>query len=668
MSQRLSPAGGAEVDRLVTEAEYCLCASRGRHARISTRATQESMLRAFALVSLTFLAASSDRRVVHTVERVIPNDNRQAAGTLEGDLLTLRLEARVGNWRPDGDDAPGADVPAFAEVGKAPQIPGPLVRVAAGTRVSATIRNSLPNDTLLVHGLYSRVDGAKAAPPIELRPGEERTVEFTLGAPGTYYYWGTTMRRPLRYRTHEDSQLTGAILVYPPGAVTDDRVFILGIWSDTVGGAAPHGRARVLATINGRSWPNTERLAYTVGDTVRWRVINASGDLHPMHLHGFYFHLDAKGDEVADTTYADADREQAVTELLTFGATMRITWVPDRDGNWAFHCHIPEHIEPRGALGMLPLRTMTHVGNHAAQAMGGLVLGMYVAPRPGMPSTANRAAPGRHRFRLVVDERPGARGAVEGLHFTLGDGTKKPVWNAGRLGPAIVARVGEPVSVTVVNHSSHPTSVHWHGVELESYFDGIAGLSGTPARLAPVIAPKDSFEARFTPPRPGTFIYHSHVDEGRQQPAGLIGAIIVLAPGERYDPKTDLVVVLSSPADSLAETRAVLINGQLDPAPLTLEVGVRHRLRLINITTARPGMRVELRRDSSVVAWRPLARDGAELPERRKVERSSRQPITIGQTMDFEITPRELGDLRLATTANQGFSLGALTLRVVRSK
>src|SRR6185295_14105462 len=201
--------------------------------------------------------------------------------------------------------------------------------------------------------------------------------------------------------------------------------------------------------------------------------------------------------------------------------------------------------------------------------------------------------------------------------------------------------------------------------ELESYFDGIPGLSGTSTHLAPVIAPRDSFEARFTPPRAGTFIYHSHVDEGRQQPAGLIGPIVVLALGEHYDPTTDLVAVVSSPADSLDETRAVLINGRLDPVPFTLSVGKSYRLRTINITTARPGLRLELRRDTSVASWRPLARDGAELPAQLRTLRPGLQAITIGQTMDFEITPREPGDLRLVTMANQGIPLGTLKLRVV---
>ena len=97
-------------------------------------------------------------------------------------MLTVRLEARVGEWHPDGDDAPGANVPAFGEPGKPPQIPGPLIRVVAGTRVTATVRNALPNDTLLVHGLYTRDADGRADAPIEFAPGQERTVEFLLAA------------------------------------------------------------------------------------------------------------------------------------------------------------------------------------------------------------------------------------------------------------------------------------------------------------------------------------------------------------------------------------------------------------------------------------------------------------------------------------------------------
>ena len=42
--------------------------------------------------------------------------------------------------------------------------------------------------------------------------------------------------------------------------------------------------------------------------------------------------------------------------------------------------------------------------------------------------------------------------------------------------------------------------------------------------VAERLAPSDSFEAHLTPPRSGTFIYHSHVDEPRHHRAGLAGA------------------------------------------------------------------------------------------------------------------------------------------------
>ena len=613
------------------------------------------MLRSLALVPLVALTAS----FVPGDDRVIPNDNRRPAGTLRNGVLTVQLEARIASWHPDGDNAPGADIMAFAEVGKATQIPGPLLRVVAGTRITGTLRNALPNDTMLVYGLHARPATPSSAAPLRLAPGESRRLDFQLDAPGTYLYWATTMKRSIKFRVLEDAQLSGAIVVDEPGArPRPDRVFVIGMWADTIGAAMPHGRKRILTVMNGRSWPSTERLSYTVGDTVHWRVINASGDLHPMHLHGFYFRVDSRGDGTGDTTYTEDQRDRLVTELMVQGQTIRMSWIPERDGNWAFHCHIPEHIMARAPLGMLPPEGHAHITNHALQGMSGLVTGVHVRPRRGQASTALRGEPGRRRFRLVVEEKAD-------LRFALGEGATAPSRDSlVRMGPPIVVNAGEPVSVTVVNGSQSPTAVHWHGIELESYFDGIAGFSGTPAKLSPVIAPRDSFEARFTPPRAGTFIYHSHIDEGRQQPMGLIGAIIVLAPGQRYDPATDLLAVVSTPADRATEARAVLINGALNPAPLSLKVGTSYRLRMINITTARPGLIVALRQDSSLASWRILARDGADLDEARRVSRPADVPMSIGQTVDVEITPRQPGTMRLEARALVGASLNALIMNV----
>ena len=88
-----------------------------------------------------------------THERITIADNRVAAGTVVDGTLTIRLEARTGEWYPDRDADPGVVVKAFAVEGGPLQIPGPLIRVPEGTRIRAIVRNRLA-DPLAMHGLY----------------------------------------------------------------------------------------------------------------------------------------------------------------------------------------------------------------------------------------------------------------------------------------------------------------------------------------------------------------------------------------------------------------------------------------------------------------------------------------------------------------------------------
>jgi FtsP/CotA-like multicopper oxidase with cupredoxin domain len=603
------------------------------------------------------------------------NDNRRPAGTLRDGVLTLRIDARPGSWHPDGDDAGGAVVPAFAEEGRAPSIPGPLVRVPAGTEVALTMRNSLALP-LTLGGVSSRAASTSARSAdqvIVLAPAESRTVRFRLEVPGTYYYWGSTMGRAVDWRVGEDAQLSGAIVVDAAGAPSArDRILMIGVWADTVGRAFAH-RKRILAVVNGRSWPHTERFTFDVGDTVRWRVINSSADSHPMHLHGFYYMVDSRGDGSGDTTYAPTDRRRVNTELLMPGTTMSLAWVPERPGNWLFHCHLPDHFGARGPLGIE--RGASAEGahgnghrttNHALEEMNGLVVGVTVRG-----STTDVAMQGggvsRRQLRLLVRPSVGGTARQPLYAFALqGDGGEPPPDTGLRVGPTLVVTRNEPVSITVVNTLGVPTAVHWHGIELESYFDGVAGFSGAGRRLSPVIAPHDSFVARFTPPRAGTFIYHTHVDETRQQLAGLAGPLVVVEPGRPFDPAVDHTILISTPPDSAAELREVLVNGSPAPAPLWMSAGVTQRLRFINMTTRRPGMRVELWRDSALARWRPIAKDGAELPAARQLSRPARTPITIGETMDFEITPAAEDGMRLEFRGVDGARLATLPVRVRR--
>src|SRR4051812_3847061 len=253
------------------------------------------------------------------VERIAINDNRAGAGTLRDGVLTIRLEARLGDWRPDGDADPGITVAAFAEAGKPAQIPGPLIRAPTGTAIRVVVRNSLPDSTLFVHGLYTR--GARGSDTVQVKPGEVREVRFDAGAPGTYFYWATTSATAALGARGPVSQLNGAFIV--DSATTlgrrGDRVFVLGFWTpgDNTGLVDRNDVNRFV--INGKSWPHTERLAYTVGDTVRFRIVNTSVAPHPMHLHGFYFNVDTRGSERVDTVYAASAPHMVVTERVAPG-------------------------------------------------------------------------------------------------------------------------------------------------------------------------------------------------------------------------------------------------------------------------------------------------------------------------------------------------------------
>ena len=137
-------------------------------------------------------------------------------------------------------------------------------------------------------------------------------------------------------------------------------------------------------------------------------------------------------------------------------------------------------------------------------------------------------------------------------------------------------------------------------------------------------------------------MYHTHLDDMRQQYGGLVGAVVVLEPGERFDPTRDLVFLVSD-----GVPQRVYINGSLAPPPKDLVVGTTYRIRIANLAVYRPSSRTLLRRDSSLVTWRPVAKDGFALPQSQAVARSSVVQISSGETADFEFTPDRPGDVML---------------------
>jgi FtsP/CotA-like multicopper oxidase with cupredoxin domain len=593
-------------------------------------------------------------------ERIAVNDNRTAAGTIADGVLTIRLDARLGMWHPDRDSDPGVVVKAFAVADGPLQIPGPLIRVREGSEIRIRIRNSL-GENLALHGLYTRPGTDLSSEPVTIAAGEARDIAFSAGRSGTYYYWGaTTADARVQNRPPRDSQLVGALIVDARDAPTEDRVLLISNWS-----LGP-GDVRVgRMVINGRSWPHTERLTYKVGETVRMRVINAGAAVHPMHLHGFYFNVDSRGDERADTVFTrGSSARMVVTERLPGGRTFSLTWKPTRPGNWLFHCHDNAHLQRGIALdGGTSPASHAHVENHALEMMAGPVMGITVTGKSIEPRAS--ATVSRRQLRLVARVDRGGTAEEPAYGYTLHAGARTEAPPPPYLpGPTIVLKRGEPVSIVVKNELPEPTSVHWHGIELESYYDGVAGFAGEGRRIAPAIASGGSFEARFTPPRAGTFIYHTHIDEVRQQQAGLSGALLVVDDPATYNPERDIVLLVTVPRKSSDATTVVLLNGTPSPPVREMRVGEHYRLRLINIHTFRPGMRMRLRSDSSLLAWRAMAKDGMHLPPDQALVSASEIQMGNGETYDFDFVPSAVGDLHFDVTNAAGVLLASMPIRV----
>lgn len=566
---------------------------------------------------------------------VEPNDNRTTAGSFLDGILTVRLEVRMADWRIETPSGPGLAVAAFAEEGKPPSIPAPLLRVEEGMRLRVSIRNSLADSTITVFGLQSRSGGSFDS--LVVLPGEVGSVEFDAGEPGTYFYHarlgsgsisGTLVNMP------EREQLAGAFIIDPVGGSPPDRVFVMNIYStptDTTFHA--YGFVEAL-TINGLSWPFTERMTPAVGDTLRWRWINASDRGHPMHLHGFYYHVLSRGEELSDSIYGPEEVRTVVTETMKGKSTMSIVWSPQRSGNWVFHCHLVYHVASD-----IRLPGAIEADKHNHSHLAGLVIGINV--QPGPTDIVKSGEP--LQLRLYAQERQLEDGRMQ-RGFALGDVSRPDLApdpaKIDAPGPTLLLTKDQPTYITVVNQLAQPTGVHWHGLELESWSDGVAGWSRTGDIAFSAMQPGESFTAELALQRTGTFVYHSHLNDREQLTTGLYGPLLVLEPGEEYDPETDHTVTIAWEGER--DFDSVIINGYHKPKTKRVLAGRTHRLRFINIGPA-INMEIQLKSGDERVTWQALARDGADLPASQQTNSEALVFVNVGETADFLWTPEGPG-------------------------
>jgi suppressor of ftsI len=83
-------------------------------------------------------------------------------------------------------------------------------------------------------------------------------------------------------------------------------------------------------------------------------------------------------------------------------------------------------------------------------------------------------------------------------------------------GPRIVVHQGDSIIVDFTNQLDQPSSIHWHGIRLDTRYDGVDP-----------IPPGGHFAYHLRFPDAGVYWYHPHVREDMQQNLGLFGNIVV---------------------------------------------------------------------------------------------------------------------------------------------
>jgi len=565
------------------------------------------------------------------------HDNTAAAGRRTGDTVRVTLTPIRAMWYPETENDPGALVWAFAADSGTPMIPGPMLRASERGVFEVTVVNPDPARALTIRGLGARP--LALTDSLLVPAGDSTTVTFAAGEPGSYFYTAT-------WHADDDSLppdemlLAGALVVDADTATPPDRVFLISSWFTKVDSTrGPPFVTTDWLVINGRSFPDNGTINITQGDTVRWRWINPSRDAHPIHLHGEFFRVTRRGTWAADSA---SWGQEVVTQLIRPGETFESEYVAHEPGNWVVHCHFAFHTSHFLSADRIPEPTdpgSVDAVDHSVMGMRGMMLRIAVAPRDGLPRRAADSA-GTRAIRLVVraalgmhDPAPDtslSAGYTEGLAFMKADDGDPPRDSVPAESAMLVLTRGVPVAITVVNQMRAPTAVHWHGMEVPSWSDGIPGLSGGLPKVAPLIMPGDSFVARFTPTRSGTYMYHAHSNELHQIASGLAGALLVVDPAS-YHPRTERLVTITG--DGYLGTGA-RINGSRHPEALTIPAGVPIRFRLISIT-ADWSITAQLVQDSIAVPWTMVAKDAADLPRAHQVNDTRPWRAGPGESADF---------------------------------
>jgi FtsP/CotA-like multicopper oxidase with cupredoxin domain len=237
-------------------------------------------------------------------------------------------------------------------------------------------------------------------------------------------------------------------------------------------------------------------------------------------------------------------------------------------------------------------------------------------------------------------------GAGNQYQFRIHSDSLEAPLHRTRPGPLLLLKQYQDTYITVENNMSISTGIHWHGLEVDSWADGVPEWSSSDGKTSPEIQPGEKFTYKLSLMRNGSFIYHSHINDVSQLAGGLYGPLIVLAENETFDPEKDHVYIISWKKRPPGSIEGLDLNGLANQPTQHIAVGENHRLRLMHIAPI-GAITARMTKDNEPIPLKFIAKDGADLPPNQQVYLDESQRFGVGETADFEFTPLVAGTYEL---------------------
>ena len=420
------------------------------------------------------------------------------------DLLVLRA-------KPDTAQLAPAGLPETSVWGFEGSVPGPIIRVPQGERVTRRFVNELPQgSTVHWHGvrLENAMDGAPEVTQKTVPPGDEFLYDFVAPDAGTFWY------HPHERAWEQMARgLYGALVVdeHEPPLVDRDEVLLIDDWRLTeeaqlheesfgaIGDWSHGGRIGNWLTINGESaWTRTvsqhERLRLRLANTANSRIFT----LETRGLEGWLVALDGQPLEAVQPAgrlvLGPGERADLMVDVVAQSGERALVVSREREGAFIL-CTFAVEGSLRATRGAAP---------------------PPLSPNP-LPALGDLSRARAATLRM-------AGGAMGGLREAVLDGRRMPirelaargkVWALNGLAesprePLFAAWQGETVVITMVNDTAWPHGMHLHGHHFRQVSaDGFLG----PWRDTLLVDREETVRIAFVADNPGDWLLHCHMLE-----------------------------------------------------------------------------------------------------------------------------------------------------------